>query len=107
MAAGVIEVDGDPSGPSIEDPEIGTIRMYIKTWDNFDAVTNGAISFREVTTRFCNEKDFQNKDGENPDSKFYVNDYFALHEIARHGHKLKCIDEEEGVVSLHGNYDTN
>ena len=98
MAAGVIEVDGDPSGPSIEDPEIGMIKMYVKTWDNFDVVTNGAISFREVKTKFCNEKDFKNIDGTNPESKFFVNDNFAKNEIGRHGHKLKCIDEDEDDV---------
>ena len=99
MAAGVIEVDGDPSGPSIEDPEIGMIKMYIKTWDNFDVETNGAISFREVKTKLCEEKDFRNKDGTNPESKFFVNDNFAKNEIARHGHKLKCIDEDDdGIV---------
>ena len=53
MAAGVIEVDGYPSNASIEDPEIGMIKMYIKTWDNFDELTNGAISFTEVKSKFC------------------------------------------------------
>ena len=53
VAAGIIQVDGYPSNPSIEDPEIGMLKMYIKSWDNFDKETNGAISFTEVKSEFC------------------------------------------------------
>ena len=70
------------------------LKMYTKTWDNFDEETNGAISFTEVKSKFCQPEDFNNMDGTNEESKFYANDEFAQHEIDRHGHKLKCIDAE-------------
>ena len=42
--------------------------MYIKSWDVYN---NVALDFREVKTRYCEEKDFNNIEGSNNQSKFY------------------------------------
>ena len=58
IAAGIVSLDsGDITSvtPSIENPEIGTLKMYRKTWDFF---TNEELSFTEINTKFCSKDDF-------------------------------------------------
>ena len=41
-----------------EDPEVGTIKFYIKSWDTENEETHGAIKFEEIKTRPCKISDF-------------------------------------------------
>ena len=63
----MVSFEGETSGIEI-DPEIGSLHMYIKLWDVYN---NVALDFREVKTRYCEEKDFNNSEGSNSQSKFY------------------------------------
>ena len=67
VAAGMLTFEGKTYGIKM-DPEIGSLHMYIKSWNVYDDVE---INFREVKTKYCEEKDFNNSEGSNSQSKFY------------------------------------
>ena len=54
VAAAVTNFDGDQR--AIEDPEIGEVKFYLKQWGIDD--DSPGISFKEVKTRPCEDKDF-------------------------------------------------
>ena len=64
LAAGISSYD-DTRVP-IEDEEIGTIKLYEKSWDVANVDTTGTLEFNEIPTRKCTYEDF----GENS-SLFY------------------------------------
>ena len=69
LAAAVTAYDG--SDEIIEDPSIGTVKMYIK----YALTEEGVLGFRELLTRQCNPtKDFNDIEGSNDDSKFFILD---------------------------------
>ena len=98
VAAGLISDDG-----SLEDPEIGTLKFYIKSWDVFDPETNGELSFTEVKTRPCQANDFKNQ--YNLDTKFYSMHSSTQRVFDLYGDAVKCIDEES--LSINGFYDAS
>ena len=70
MAAGIVNFNEE----YVEDPEIGTLKIILKSWDYEDKESNGKALFREVKTRPCRENDFNDVDGSNSDSRFYATD---------------------------------
>ena len=54
FAAAITNYDGttDP----IEDPEVGTLKLYYKSWDV--EAENGSLKFEEIPTRPCTTEDF-------------------------------------------------
>ena len=61
----------DESDEVIEDPSIGTLKMYIKYWGNYEG-HDGSFGFRELVTRQCDPlKDYNDSEGSNKDSKFF------------------------------------
>ena len=64
VAAAITSYDG--SSESIEDEEIGTIKMYIK-WsgeDNPEATEDQKLGFSEIKTKLCDpERDLNNEGG--------------------------------------------
>ena len=66
IAAAVTSYDGVVD--SIEDPEIGVLRFYLKQWG-----VNGkpGITFLEVASRPCTEADFNWDDNRSSASKFF------------------------------------
>jgi len=50
VAAAITGYDGDPN--PIEDPTIGTLKMYLKTWNVYDE-ENGGLAFHEIPLRPC------------------------------------------------------
>ena len=67
VAAGIIDLNLDPSLTLIEDPEIGHLKFYIK---EFVAET-GKLTFTELSTRYCQLSDFNDFEGTNKESKFF------------------------------------
>ena len=49
VAAGIIDISIDPSESLVEDPEIGHLKFYIKSWDT----DVGKLEFTELSTRYC------------------------------------------------------
>ena len=84
-----------------EDPEIGTIKLIKKTWDATNLDGGGALSFAEIPTRPCTEKDFFDQS----DSSFYPTKETSLGDIELQKRKFKCIDKDL-AYELFGNYDT-
>ena len=55
IAAAVSSYDGDHY--PIEDPEVGTIKLYYKTFDVIDE--KDTLAFKEIPTRPCTKQDFE------------------------------------------------
>ena len=71
VAGGVIDLSSDVTDPSIEDPEIGTVKLYAKIWDSFDDSGKSKLEFREIKTEFCKADDLNDSKNSNQKSKFY------------------------------------
>ena len=56
LAAGVSDYSSNTE--PVEYPEIGTIKLYKKTWDATDLNGGGALTFTEIPTRPCTADDF-------------------------------------------------
>ena len=69
IAAGIVSFDGGTSG-TVVDPEIGSLQMYMKSWNVFDE-TNGEVFFRPLKTRQCSLDDFNDLEGSNSKSRFF------------------------------------
>ena len=68
IAAAVTSYDSSPK--EIEDPDIGTLKMYLKGWDNYDEETNGAVVWTEMKLRPC-ESLLNDAEGSNQNSPFF------------------------------------
>ena len=101
VAAAITEYDRDPN--PIEDPEVGTLKMYLKKWDVYDE-ENGGVTFEEVVLRPCQESDFDLGGGA-PNSLFYDTNPSSMQDLVNHWRKLKCIQDPQ-QLTLFGNYDT-
>ena len=75
LAAGVTDYSSNEE--SIEDPEIGTIKLIKKTWDSTDLDGEGALLFEEIPTRPCTSEDFF----EESDTSFYPTRKMSVAEI--------------------------
>ena len=94
--------DGDKN--PIEDPTIATLKFELKSWNILDE-TKGAVQWKLLKTKMCEDADFNTLDNANPDSKFLPLAEQAVPVIDIYGSKMKCLDEEE--LELFGNFDTN
>ena len=83
VAAAITGYDGDPN--PIEDPTIGTLKMYLKTWNVYDE-ENGGLSFHEIPLRPCQQSDFD----KSPESPFFEPKESSLRDLSIYGGKLKC-----------------
>ena len=101
VAAGVINYDG--SEVPIEDPEIGTLKFYIKHFTNADF--EGNLGFHVLESDYCDPaKDFNDAEGSRPESGFYPPDPASNSDLTRLGNLLKCVREP---YTLLGNFDTS
>lgn len=86
----------------IEDPSIGTVEFYLKSWT--DEVNADPLTFKKLKTRTCDRKlDFG--DGADNEGKSFFN---PLHSksTSYQGYikKMKCVDEP---FEIFGDYNTN
>ena len=58
IAAGVVAYDGNHD--SIEDPEVGTVKLVYKVWDVIDG--EDVMEFKEIPSRPCLKEDFEGAD---------------------------------------------
>ena len=68
VAAGVVSLKSGGSPESVEDPEIGTVKMYLKSWNMKE---DAGVQFEEISTSFCEKEDFNDIDDSNEESKFF------------------------------------
>ena len=83
IAAGIISY-GDSDKQQIEDPEIGVLKFYHKSWGVHD--DDDKISFKELNTEMCRKEDFNNIHGTNSDSKFFKTRPQSEQDIKVYGH---------------------
>lgn len=98
IAAGITAYDGNSA--SIEDPSIGELNFYIKSWG-----PRMAFPTIKLDTHLCTAKDLNNVDGTEEQSYFY-----KLHEkhkvfVDTYGAKLKCLNDPN-QLSIMGNWDS-
>lgn len=51
IAAAITGYDADPN--PTEDPTIGTLKLYIKSYGIYDDGSEGMLRFKEIKTKFC------------------------------------------------------
>ena len=77
VAAAIIDPSSDQAA---EDPEVGTLKMYIKFWEIND------FYFKEINTKPCSDGDSY--------SKFFELNTSSENYFERFSNKLKCIEDE-------------
>ena len=102
IAAAVTSYDGNPN--SIEDPEIGVVKFYLKQWGLDDSP---GITFKEVKTRQCTYQDFnwgRFFDGSS-NTKFFPVNEVSVRDLKTFSSKMKCLDDES--TRIFGSYNTD
>lgn len=79
----------DSNQESIEDPSIGVLKPYYKSWG---IKGNGGVDFEELPTRKCTEAEFHVNEKSDPNSKFFKPHPNHGSVIAFYHKKLKCLD---------------
>ena len=106
VAAAVTTYDGSPD--PIEDPTIGSIKLYVKQWGLQD---NPGIFFAPVKTRPCRITDFEfenQEDGQgDSESLFYTVNSVSERDLKTYWRKMKCIDELSEDYVIQGSYNTD
>lgn len=91
----------DSNRESIEDPTIGVLKPYYKSWGLKE--TKG-VDFEELPTRNCSEAEFHINGKSDPNSKFYPPHPNHAGDIAYYNKKLKCLDLD--AVQVQGDYNS-
>lgn len=93
------KVTGYSDYNDIEDPSIGTVEFYLKSW-----LDDGSpIKFTKVKTRPCSLADFQGEAGASDDDQFFPM-HFKSQSYKRYVPAMKCLDED---ISIYGDFNTN
>ena len=103
IAAAITSWDGSPG--AIEDPDIGTLKIYIKGWDAYNEETKGSLVWTEIKLMPCDSM-LNDVEGSNQNSPFFKVHPNSLSDFEKYSPKLKCISPDQNVT-LFGNYDTN
>ena len=87
----------------IEDPEVGTIKFYLKYWMHPEL--GEAFGFHELQADLCDpEKDLNDVSGSKTDNGFFPLSPQSESDIRKYGHKLKCVKEP---YELFGNFNSD
>ena len=100
FAAGVTNYDGEDF--QIEDPQIATLKMYMKVWNASDP--DVSFGFHEIPSRFCTKGEL-NIDGKNETSDFYPHSEVTRKDVETYAARLKCF-EDPSKVNIAGNFDS-
>ena len=80
----------------VEDPEIGEIKFYHKSWDVANLEATEMVQFKEIPTRPCTEDDFAENNSDNP--LFFPNKSTSKADMALHWRKLKCVNRDQELL---------
>lgn len=101
IAAAVTAYDGSPE--PIEDPEIGTLKIYLKYWGHPQFGED--FGFKELKTELCDPaRDFNNLEGTVSTAPFYALNKVSVSDLDKYGPKMKCIAEP---YEIFGDFNTN
>ena len=79
----------DSNQEAIEDPSIGTLEPFYKTW----GLGGSGAGFEPIKSRYCDIGDFHILNQTKSDSKFFRPHKLAVPDLNFYHKKLKCIDE--------------
>ena len=102
VAAAITDFDGNQE--ETEDPEIGEVKFYLKQWGLND--TSPGISFKEVKSRPCNDKDFNLGTSLAPESSFFPIKPVSMKDLTTYSSKMKCL-EDTNSTEIFGSYNTD
>ena len=98
-AFGVTAYDSNPE--SIDDPTIGLIKPYYKSWG---IIPGGGVHFEPLPTRPCTNAELHIKNETDPDSKFFKPHANSVGDMTFYSKKLKCLDVES--IRVQGDYNS-
>ena len=82
----------DDNQESIEDPSIGILKPYYKSWGLKD--DSGEIDFELLPTRNCTQAELHINGESDPESLFYEPHPSVKPDLVFYYKKLKCLDME-------------
>ena len=91
FAFGVTAYDSNPE--PIEDPTIGVLRPYYKSWGIHAGI--GGIHWELLPTRECTQAELHVNNMTDPDSLFYKPHPNSAADLSFYYKKLKCLDIEK------------
>ena len=100
FAFGVTAYDSNPE--PIEDPTIGVLRPYYKSWGIKAGI--GGIDFELLPTRNCTQAELHINDESASDSLFFESHPNSLADLSFYHKKLKCLDMDS--VEVQGDYNS-
>ena len=74
---------------SIEDPTIGLIKPYYKSWG---LKGTGGVDFEPIPTRPCTAAELHIHGQTSETSKFFKPHQSSVHDLSKYYRKLKCLD---------------
>ena len=95
--AATVTTYGDFS--DIEDPSIGTVEFYEKSWKE----DGSPLEFKKLKTRPCTLADFKGEAGASEDAPFFPM-HFKSKSFKSYVPKMKCVDED---FQVYGDFNTN
>ena len=101
-AFGVTAYDSNPE--PIEDPSIGVVKAYFKTWGGLAGDDVQGVHFKELPVRNCSEAELQINGKSDPNSKFFKPHKNSERDLAFYYRKLKCLDIPK--VEVQGDYNS-
>lgn len=99
FAFGITVYDSNPD--PIEDPSIGVLKPYYKTWGIFEG---GGVHFEEIETRNCTKAELHIDGESDPDSAFFQPHESSVSDLSFYYRKLKCIKRD--TLEIQGDYNS-
>ena len=99
-AFGITAYDGNQE--SIEDPTIGTMKAYYKTWGLSELAAD--VLFEEIPSRNCTVADFHVLGQSDPESKFFKPHDNTLGDLEFYYKKLRCLETDK--IEIQGDYNS-
>ena len=92
----------DSNQEVIEDPSIGVLQPYYKSWGIKEGV--GSVDFEPLPTRKCTEAELHVNDQSDPNSKFFKAHELSQGDQAFYYKKLKCLNMDH--IEVQGDYNS-
>ena len=86
-AFGISAYDSNPE--PIEDPSIGVLRPYYKSWG---IIEGGGVNFEPLPERNCTSEELHIDGDSDQDSLFYKPHPNSVNDLNFYNKKLKCLD---------------
>lgn len=92
----------DSNQANIEDPSIGQLKPYYKTWGIIP--DKSGVDFEELPRRNCTEAELHIEGQSDPNSAFYKPHHGSISDLTYYKRKMSCIDSEK--LNIQGDYNS-